>query len=64
MSHLWMRAIGAALSLLLLATPAYALPSADGQGGVTSSISGTVVDTAGGVIPGASVVVTSNATGS
>ena len=35
---------------------------ASAQGGATSSVSGVVKDTAGGVIPGASVVVTSNAT--
>jgi hypothetical protein len=34
------------------------------QGGATSSISGVIVDTVGGVVPGASVVVKSNATGS
>src|SRR5688572_7917514 len=33
------------------------------QGSTTSSISGTVVDSAGGVIPGANVVVKNNATG-
>ena len=36
--------------------------SAYAQGGATSAISGVVTDTAGGVIPGASVVVKSNAT--
>jgi hypothetical protein len=46
-----------AVALLIgFAAPAFA------QGGVTSSISGVVQDTAGGVIPGATVVVTSNAT--
>jgi hypothetical protein len=34
------------------------------QGGATSSISGVVSDAGGGVLPGATVVVTSNATGS
>ncbi len=33
------------------------------QGGATSSISGVVVDTGGGVLPGATVVVRNNATG-
>ena len=33
------------------------------QGGSTSTISGAVTDTAKGVIPGATVVVTSSATG-
>jgi len=45
-----------ALSLVLVAlacSPAFA------QGASTSSISGTVVDSGGGVIPGATVVVTS-----
>ena len=37
--------------------------SASAQGGATSSISGVVSDAGGGVLPGASVVVTSNATG-
>jgi len=41
----------------VLATGAHA------QGGATSSISGVIADTGGGVIPGASVVVTSSATG-
>jgi hypothetical protein len=43
--------------LALMSSPAYA------QGGATSSITGVVTDSAGGVIPGATVVVTSNATG-
>jgi hypothetical protein len=34
-----------------------------GQGGATSAITGVVADSAGGVMPGANVVVTSNATG-
>jgi hypothetical protein len=34
-----------------------------GQGGATSTISGVVTDSAGGVVPGATIVVTSNATG-
>src|SRR5206468_10646142 len=33
------------------------------QGGATSSISGVVSDAGGGVLPGAPVIVTSNATG-
>ena len=48
--------LSAALGLLI-ATSAYA------QGGATSVVSGVVTDAAGGVIPGASVVVASNATG-
>jgi hypothetical protein len=43
--------------LALMSSPAYA------QGGATSSITGVVTDSAGGVSPGATVVVTSNATG-
>ncbi len=43
--------------LLPIAIPAY------GQGGAASAISGVVQDSAGGVIPGASVVVKSDATG-
>jgi Carboxypeptidase regulatory-like domain len=46
-----------ALSLAVLSTTAYA------QGGATSSITGIVSDAGGGVLPGASVVVTSAATG-
>ena len=46
------------LALLLpIAIPAY------GQGGAASAISGVVQDSAGGVIPGASVIVKSDATG-
>ncbi len=37
--------------------------SAHAQGSATSAVSGVITDTAGGVIPGANVVVTSNATG-
>jgi hypothetical protein len=48
----------AALFLLVAATTLHA------QGGATSSITGVVADSDGGVIPGANVVVTSNATGS
>jgi hypothetical protein len=44
--------------LLPLALPAY------GQGGASSAITGVVHDTAGGVIPGATVVVKSGTTGS
>jgi hypothetical protein len=56
-----MRLIGAlvlTLPLVFGSSEAYA------QGGATSSISGVVSDSGGGVLPGASVVVTSNATGS
>ena len=37
--------------------------SAHAQGGATSSITGVVSDSGGGVLPGAPVVITSNATG-
>ncbi len=50
------RPISASVLFCLIAIGAYA------QGGATSAISGIVRDTAGGVIPGASVIVTSNAT--
>src|SRR5881398_3072589 len=41
-----------------------ALPVATyGQGGTTSTLAGVVVDTSGGVIPGADVVAKQNATG-
>ena len=43
--------------LMGAAGPAFA------QGGTTSTISGVVVDTAGGVVPGADVQITQNATG-
>jgi hypothetical protein len=46
------------LLLLVLGSPAFAQ-----GGGSRSSLSGTVVDTGGGVIPGASVTVKNNATG-
>ena len=53
----WTLLAGALLAALLLPTaPAFA------QGGTTSTISGIVVDSGGGVIPGADVVVKHNAT--
>jgi hypothetical protein len=52
------RAIVLASSLVFLASGAFA------QGGATSSIAGVVKDEGGGVLPGANVVVASNATGS
>ena len=53
------------LSRLMLAAALICLASgtAFAQGSTTSSISGTVVDSGGGVIPGATVVVKNNATG-
>ena len=53
----WMRVIGLALVALLSATGVFA------QGSSTASISGVVVDHDGGVIPGASIVVTNTRTG-
>ena len=51
--------------VLVLASLCVSVPSAPAysQGGSTSSVTGVVVDTAGGVVPGATVVVKSNATG-
>src|SRR5215510_3842134 len=49
------------LAAVILATTSTSVLAQGASG--SSSISGTVVDTAGGAIPGASVVVTSNATG-
>ena len=57
MRHSLRRLIMAAALLCLANSHAFA------QGSTTSSISGTVVDTGGGVIPGATVVVKNNATG-
>jgi hypothetical protein len=51
--------LAAASLLIFIATARLA----HGQGGATSSITGVAKDSGGGVIPGASVVVTSNATG-
>lgn len=51
------------LMLALAATLLAASPPAYAQGGTTTTISGTVVDTSGGVIPGAEVTVKNNATG-
>jgi hypothetical protein len=49
---------------LLAAGLVFLYPSdAASQGGATSSVSGVVTDEGGGVLPGATVVVTSNATG-
>ena len=45
------------VAVTVIATPVFA------QSGATSSISGTVVDSGGGVIPGATVVVKNNASG-
>jgi hypothetical protein len=50
-------------ALLVLAALLAAAPSAFAQGGTTSTISGVVVDSAGGVIPGADVTIKHNATG-
>lgn len=53
---------GLAHALLASMFIATATTLAGAQGSATSSISGVVKDSGGGVIPGASVVVTSNAT--
>ncbi len=47
----------ACLAMLAIGSPALA------QGSATASLTGSVVDAAGGVIPGATVVVKNNATG-
>ncbi len=60
MGHGSKRVFLASLCLVALAARTYGnpVPSAlDGQGGATSSITGVVQDAAGGVIPGATVVV-------
>ncbi len=59
MRHRLLRLISTLVVVVTMAVPgtlAYA------QGGVTTSLAGTVVDTSGGVIPGASVVVKNNGT--
>ena len=55
--------VGAA-TLLVLSLFFAAAPSAFAQGGATSTITGIVRDEGGGVLPGATVLVVSNATGS
>ncbi len=52
-----MRVVLAALSMALVSTPAFAQ-----GGGATSAIAGIVVDASGGVIPGATVTATNQAT--
>ena len=49
--------------ILVAVLLAYSSTAARAQGGATSSVSGTVVDSAGAVIPGASIEVTNTATG-
>src|SRR5438128_1248901 len=56
-----MRRLVSSVALLLVCV-AVAAPTY-GQGGTTSTLSGIVVDTSGGVIPGADVVATHVATG-
>ncbi|MEW5982627.1 MAG: TonB-dependent receptor [Acidobacteriota bacterium] len=53
-----LRCAAALVAALLLAAP-----NAFAQGGTTSTISGVVIDTGGGVIPGADVTITHSATG-
>lgn len=55
--------VGLQRTLLALLLPVILAAPASGQGTATSSITGVVVDAAGGVIPGASVLVTSEAIG-
>ena len=49
-------------TLVVCAALAFAVP-AFGQGGTTQTISGVVVDSGGGVVPGAEVTIKHNATG-
>lgn len=56
-----LRTLASAVALMAMA--ALVSRVAYAQGGATSSLSGVVVDTGGGVVPGATVVVKSNATG-
>ena len=58
MNRSLVRLTWAAIFMVVVSTAAFAQ-----GGGVTSSLSGTVVDAQGGVIPGASVAVKNNATG-
>ena len=53
----WMAAVVVLASVLAAGSPAYA------QGSFFTSLSGTVVDSSGGVIPGADVKIKNNATG-
>ena len=57
MSRAWVRLVAACVVRATAATTAFA------QGSSTASISGVVVDTDGGVIPGADVVVKNIRTG-
>jgi len=57
MRHQSLRTTAVVWAFLGLAGAAY------GQGGTTSTLAGVVVDTSGGVIPGADVVAKHNATG-
>lgn len=50
------RPVATAVCLLFAATLAY------GQGGVTTSLSGSVVDSSGGIVPGADITAKNNAT--
>ena len=55
------RSLACLMSAFIFATIVPTLARA--QGGVSASLSGTAVDTAGGVIPGATVTVTNTASG-
>lgn len=56
-------AFGVRVAATILAALLAAAPLAYGQGGTTSTISGVVMDTGGGVIPGADVTIKHTATG-
>jgi hypothetical protein len=51
------------LAVAFISTIALASPLVHAQGGATSSLAGVVVDSGGGVVPGATVVIRNNATG-
>ena len=57
------RQLGVLVAATAIAILAWSAGPAFAQGGATSSISGTVIDSGGGVIPGATVVVKNNASG-
>jgi type 1 fimbria pilin len=57
MTRSWLRGISALMLVLAASIPAFAQAS-----GGTTTLSGTVVDAAAGVVPGATVDVKNNAT--
>jgi hypothetical protein len=60
---MWQRSVKLACLIFVVALTFFAGANAYAQGGATSSLTGTVVDSSGGVVPGADVVVKNNATG-